>query len=136
MEQMAYLSECLNFFYLLSGQKVNVEKTKILFSKNVEGPLAQRISTKSGFSKTFNLGKYLSVPLLHNRVSVSTYSYILKKIQGRLAGWKVDRLSIAGTVTLCKLVLSALPIYTIQLASLPKMICNEIEKIYRKFVWG
>lgn len=82
MKQMTPIRECLDFFCLHLGQKVNVDKTIILFSKNVEGQLAQSISIESGFSKTSNLGKYLGVPLLHNRVLVSTYGYILKKIQG------------------------------------------------------
>lgn len=43
---------------------------------------------------------------------------------------------MAGRVTLCKAVLSALPIYAMQSASLPKKICNDIEKMCRRFIWG
>lgn len=50
--------------------------------------------------------------------------------------WKVEKLSMAGRVTLCKAVLSALPIYTMQSTTLPKSICNEIEIICRKFIQG
>lgn len=104
--------KCLDQFCLYSRQKVNVEKSKIFFSDNVSAQLAQAISNWSGFTKTNNLGKYMGVPLLHNKVSILIYSYVLEKIQERLFGWKVDRLSMAGRVTFCKAVLSALPIYT------------------------
>lgn len=43
---------------------------------------------------------------------------------------------MAGRVTLCKVVLSTLPIYTMHSTSLPKTIYNEIEKICKKFIWG
>lgn len=128
------MRKCLNLFCDKFVQKVSVEKTKIMFSNNVEISLAHKISEWSGYSRSNNLGKYLGVPIFHNKISYSTYSYVVKKVQERLLGWKVENLSMVGKVTLCKSVILALPIYVMQFISLPKSICNEIEKMYRKFV--
>lgn len=136
MSQINLITGCLEEFCLMSSQKVSVNKTKILFSKNIENGLAKNICDRSGFSKCNNLGRYLGILLLQNRISFSTYSYLLEKIQDRLAGWKAESLSMAGRVTLCKSVISALPIYIMQSTLLPKSICKDIEKLCRNFVWG
>lgn len=69
-------------------------------------------------------------------MSIATYNYVLEKIHDRLSGWKMDKLFMAGRVTLCEAVLSTLPIYTMQSASLPKTIFNEIEKNMHKVYIG
>lgn len=136
VEQMESILKCLAIFCKQSGQKVSMAKSKITFSNNVAGNLENRISDRSEFSKTNNLGKYLGVPFLHNKISHSTYSYVLEKIQERPLGWKTNKLSMAGRVTLCKSILSAMPLYTMQSTTLPKSIVNEIEKLCRGFIWG
>lgn len=102
----------------------------------MDNSLANKISEWSGYSKCNNLGKYLGVPVLHSRISFSTYSYLLENIQERLLGWKTENLLMAGRVTLCKSVILALPLYTMQFIAFPKAICNEIEKFCRRFIWG
>uniref|UniRef100_A0A6N2M5M2 Reverse transcriptase zinc-binding domain-containing protein n=1 Tax=Salix viminalis TaxID=40686 RepID=A0A6N2M5M2_SALVM len=57
-------------------------------------------------------------------------------MQKRLAGWKVNNLSLAGKITLCKVVLATIPLYPMQAAVIPKHTCKEIEKICRRFIWG
>ncbi len=44
---------------------------------------------------TKNSGKYLGVPLIHERVSRRTYADFLEKVQGRLSGWKAKLLNMA-----------------------------------------
>jgi hypothetical protein len=57
-------------------------------------------------------------------------------MQKKLAGWKASNLSLAGKITLCKSVFSTIPLYPMQAAVFPKHTCYEIEKIYRRFIWG
>ena len=68
IEQIKTVMDCLNTFCVSSGQRVSVAKIRISFSKNVPRSLSNAISLESGFSLTHDLGKYLGVPLLHNRV--------------------------------------------------------------------
>ncbi|CAN1822383.1 Putative ribonuclease H protein At1g65750 [Linum perenne] len=85
---------------------------------------------------TQNLGKYLGVPILHDRVNVHTYQDVLDKIDNRLSGWKAKSLSLAGRVTLAKSVLAAIPAYAMQTSVLPQKTCEAIDRRIRNFVWG
>lgn len=74
---------------------------------------AREISARCQIPLTADLGKYLGVPLIHKRVSKTTYYHILEKVQDRLAGWKAEQLSMAGRTLLVQSVTSAIPVYTI-----------------------
>ena len=54
----------------------------------------------------------------------------------KLINWKAKSLSLAGRITLCSSVLMSIPSYSIQTSFLPGAVCNSIDKICRKFVWG
>ena len=94
------LNDVLENFYKSSGAKVSKQKTQIFFSKNVPVTLASGIGNALGFSIINNLGRYLGMPLLHDRVSKKTYQSIIDKIDQRLSGWAAKHLSLAGRVTL------------------------------------
>lgn len=85
---------------------------------------------------TKNLGKYLGVPLIHERVSRRTYADLLEKVQGRLSGWKAKLLNMAGRETLIQSTTFALPMYTMQTALLPQKVCDELDRMNRNFLWG
>lgn len=42
----------------------------------------------------------------------NNFEDVIKKVDGRLAKWKFDALSMAGRITLTKSVLMAIPTYT------------------------
>lgn len=80
------------------------------------------------FQVTDDLGKYLGVPLLHQKVNRSSFRIILDKVNKFLSNWKAKTLSFAGRITLTKAVLQALPLYIMQSVHLPRHICDEIDK--------
>lgn len=100
----------------------------------MDDQLAQNIVDYNGFTHTNGTGSYLGVPLLHQRVNKHSYTYLIDRVQKRLAGWKTDKLSLTKGITLRKVVLTSLPIYTTQTAHLPVTICEELDKIYRNLV--
>lgn len=61
--------EVLNQFCAISGQTVNLNKSKLFISHNVPRVRARRLSALTGISLTNDLGKYLGVPLIHGRVT-------------------------------------------------------------------
>ncbi|CAN1177967.1 Putative ribonuclease H protein At1g65750 [Linum perenne] len=85
---------------------------------------------------TQNLGRYLGVPILHERVTAHTYQEILDRIDKKLTGWKVKTLSLAGRVTFAQSVLAAIPAYAMKTSVLPVNTCEEIDRRIRNFVWG
>lgn len=89
-----------------------------------------------GFQSSSDPGKYLRIPIFHNRVNKHSFQFIIDKVNQRLSAWKARTLSLAGKLTLTKSVLQALPTYTIQYCMIPKGVCADIDKICRGFIWG
>ncbi|KAH1089306.1 hypothetical protein J1N35_016563, partial [Gossypium stocksii] len=130
------LKDILDRFYALSGLKINARKTNIFFSKGVDEGSVDTISIMFGFQPVHNLGHYLGVPLLHQRVTSGTLQLVVEKVRGKLQSWEVKKLSLAGCITLAQSVLLSIPSYFMQTMMIPKKIRVEIEKIVRQFIWG
>ncbi|KAL0444902.1 UNVERIFIED_CONTAM: hypothetical protein Slati_2212900 [Sesamum latifolium] len=79
--------------------------------------------------------RYLGLPLIAGRLTISDYKPLLLKIDSRIQGWDGIRLSFAGRLQLIKLVLMALEIYWAMAFILPKGIIKEVEKRLRSFLW-
>ncbi|CAJ2627891.1 unnamed protein product [Trifolium pratense] len=136
IDQAHCVMHCLDLFCQAFGQKINTQKTQIFFSKNVDEKLRDDILQHTGFSQVNSLGKYLGAHLSSGRTNRCHFNHIIQKIQTRLTGWKQQCLCLAGRVSLSNSVLNTIPYYHMQYASIPKSICDEIEKIQRNFVWG
>ncbi|KAL7263961.1 hypothetical protein ACSBR1_002000 [Camellia fascicularis] len=96
----------------------------------------EHLSMEGGIPIALNLGKYLGVPILHNRVSKTTYNHILDRVWDRLARWKACQLSLAERATLIQSVTSSIPSYAMQSTHLPSSVCSTIDKYHRHFLWG
>lgn len=76
------------------------------------------------------------MPLLHSRVTKKTYQAILSKVEGRLPGWNVMRLSVVGMITLAQSIVQAILVFFMQTAKLQMGITSKIEQICMRFVWS
>lgn len=72
-EQVNVLNNVLEGFYESLGQKINKDKTRVLFSSNVSIHGRGILSRQLRVQVTDDLGKYLGVPLIQSRVNRSTY---------------------------------------------------------------
>jgi mannosylglycoprotein endo-beta-mannosidase len=134
--QAILIREVLDEFCLHSGQKVNLNKSKVFFSKNITRNLAESLSDILDIEETKDLGFYLGAPMLHQRISKQSFSFLIEKMKKKLAGWKASSLSFAGRVTLAQSSLANIPGYVMQTCNIPVSICDEAEKICRNFIWG
>lgn len=134
--QATVMKGVMNLFCSLSGQSVSFEKSMVYCSPNVRSSLAKNISRICGSPLTADLGVYLGMPLIHSRVSASTYANLVDKVQSRLASWKSKTLNMAGRLTLIQSVASSIPVYAMQTAKLPISICDSLDKLNRNFLWG
>ena len=82
--QVEAMISCMERFCSSSGLKVNRDKTKVCFSKNVHVTRALEMSNQIRVGLTSDLGKYLGIPLLHERASCAIFSSILEKTKQRL----------------------------------------------------
>ncbi|XP_024043219.1 uncharacterized protein LOC112099922 [Citrus clementina] len=87
-------------------------------------------------SVTGTLGKYLGIPLCHNRMSRQTYQSIIDKVDQRLSGWNASHLILVGRITLAQSVLQAIHVYAMQTTNLPRSIKMKIDQLCRRFIWS
>jgi hypothetical protein len=77
--QMQKVLNYLNWFCDASGQEASVRKTKIYFSKRVSNSLVNTLSYLNKFAMKDH-GKYLGVPLLHQKITKRTYNYVIENL--------------------------------------------------------
>ena len=69
--------EVLDNFCNLASQRINVNKSRILFSPNVSGRKKNTICRKLGMVATQNLGRYLGFPLLHQGRNGDAFNFVI-----------------------------------------------------------
>lgn len=77
--QMQKVLNYLNWFCDASGQEASVRKTKTYFSKRVSNSLVNTLSYLNKFAMKDH-GKYLGVPLLHQKITKRTYNYVIENL--------------------------------------------------------
>lgn len=73
---------------------------------------------------------YLGLPLSAKYKAKSVWDDIEEIFRRELALWKRSNMSKGGRLTLIKSTQSNLPIYTMSLFRIPKMVANRLEKIH------
>ena len=113
VEQILVIRACLDVFCEALGQRVNLTKSKILFSKNMNETVMNDICRVGDIQRTLDFGTYLGFPTWQGRTSKASFVYLLDRVKARFAGWKA-KFSLAGRITLAKSVLNSLPFYFMQ----------------------
>ncbi|KAJ0866424.1 putative RNA-directed DNA polymerase [Helianthus annuus] len=129
------LSRLLRWLNLVSGLKVNFQKSKLYgFGVDEEEKLQLASVLKCEVGKL--RFSYLGIPIGVNMKRSKYWDPVINKFTAKLSKWKAKFLSLAGRVTLAKSVLGSLPSYFLSLFVAPKCVINKLEKIRRDFVWG
>lgn len=127
--------DALESFCNLSGQKISNENSWVFFSPNVSLLERERFCDILGFHSTPYLGKYLGFPIKHTSIP-HDFSFVLERVQNRLAGWKAHLLSFAGRLVLTQSMISTIPNYVMQCSALPPKILSNIDRLSQNFLWG
>lgn len=135
-EECIRLKECLRMYEIASGQKMNLEKSSISFSRNVSQAHRADLSTLLGVSVMDNLGMYLGLPSIVGRGKRALFRFILDKTWRRLQGWNRKLLSQAGKEVLLKAVAQSIPVYLFSLFLLPSSLCGKLESMFSRFWWS
>lgn len=129
------VSKCLDQYCKWTGQLINLDKSRILFSKNTSN------TTKAAIKQILNLkelakdAKYLGNPLHVGANKVKAFEDPRNRIETKMQGRKETLISQAGRSTFIKLVVSAMPIYSMAFCKFPLNWCQGIETMARKFLW-
>jgi hypothetical protein len=119
-----------------SGQLVNMNKSEIIFSKQVTQHRKETIGQILPMQQVEKFSKYLGMPTHMGRSKKQTFNYIQDCVWKNLKGWKAKHLSFAGRSTLIKVVAQAIPTYVMSCFLIPKELCNQMESMIYKFWWG
>ncbi|KAL2224841.1 UNVERIFIED_CONTAM: hypothetical protein Sindi_2937900 [Sesamum indicum] len=124
----------LDRFAEWSGLRLNVQKSHVIISRSAQG-WKNKILEAMGFQEGELPMRYLGLPLLSSRLSISDCQPLLLKIDACINGWEGLSLSYAGRIQIIKSVLSALSLYWASAFILPKAVIKQIEKRLRTFLW-
>jgi hypothetical protein len=118
-----------------SGQKVNLMKTSIFFSRNTSQDRRDEILRLSGLTETNRFDTYLGLPALIGKSKVQAFKIIKDRVGQKLTNWKVKFLSKAGKEVLLKAVVQAIPSYSMSVFLLPTSLCKDLNRLMQKIWW-
>lgn len=135
-EEAEKLLEILDTYEAASGQKLNMEKSEVTFSRNITQEKKQILQTKLSCKAVESHEKYLGLPTFVSGSKKKVFHHIHERVIKKLKGWKKNFLSQARREVLIKSVAQALPTYAMQCFRLLVTMLNEIEGLFRSFFWG
>ena len=132
----ATIREVLDNFCEQSGQTINVAKSRVFFSPNVDDNSHEMMCDTFGFQATSLLGNYLGIPIKQPGSTGQDFNFVLDRVKPKLARWKANLLSMAGRAVLIQSSLSTIPAYVMQCAQLLSKVLDNVDRINRNFLWG
>ncbi|PKU68074.1 Putative ribonuclease H protein [Dendrobium catenatum] len=116
-----------------TGQRVNINKSQVLFGKMVSYSLKKKITRIIGFKEVKEM-KYLGVKVSLRRNKVADFQELLSLVMDKLNSWGKKSLSMGGKITLIETSLLSMPNFLITHSLVPKRVLYEIEKLCRSFL--
>ncbi|XP_021751079.1 uncharacterized protein LOC110716751 [Chenopodium quinoa] len=135
-EEVEGVLEILSTYEVASGQKLNMDKSEVSFSRNIEQERKNMLQMKLSFKAVERHEKYLGLPTYIGSSKKQVFHNIQDRVWKKLKGWKGNFLSQAGREVLIKSIAHAIPTYAMHCFSIPNSILNGIEKMCRQFFWG
>ncbi|XP_042964743.1 uncharacterized protein LOC122298967 [Carya illinoinensis] len=130
------IHDLLLLYEVSSGQKLNREKTTILFSPNTSELVQEEIIYEAGEIVCGDYGKYLGLPTMIGRSKYETFRSIKERVWRKIRSWKNSFLSSAGREVLIKAVLQSIPTYTMNVFRFPRKLCKDINSMIANFWWS
>ncbi|XP_027150159.1 uncharacterized protein LOC113750373 [Coffea eugenioides] len=130
------LRRILEAYERSSGQVINLEKSSVFFSKNMEHSKKIEVCCRLGNIQMVNQGKYLGLPMVITRTKDQIFGFIRDNMNKHLGSWKQKLLSQAGKEVLLKAVTQAMPTYAMSCFKLPLKLCKELSAMMARYWWG
>jgi hypothetical protein len=135
-KEATFIQTCLTKYCHWSGQSINNGKSSIRFSSNTKPPTAALILDILPFSPNHSKSIYLGLPILFGDAKSAAFQNIIEKVKSKVEGWCAKSLSQVGRLTLIKSVAATIPSYAMSTFLLPKSICSQLDRVFKKFWWG
>lgn len=123
----------LDEFSAISGLNINMQKSSIYFGGHVKD--RQWITSHLGLSTGELPVRYLGLPLLSKRLSVTDCGPLLQAVMACLQSWKAKLLSYVGRLELIRTMLSVMHLYWTAMFILPASVLQNIDRVMMHFLW-
>lgn len=127
------LMEILKLYEESSGQMINLEKSSLFFSKNLEDAEKKEICSIMQGIQVATQGKYLGLPMVVTRSKDQVFGFIKERIRNKLLNWKNKFLRMAGKEVLLKAVILAIPTFSMSCFKLSAKLCKDISTMMANF---
>ena len=117
-EEVENVLDILSIYEAASGQKLNMEKSEVSFSRNLEPEKKELLQMKLSFKAVEGHEKYLGLPTYLGSSKKRVFQTMKDRIWKKLKGWFED-LSQAGREVLIKSIAQAIPTYAMQCFNIP-----------------
>lgn len=135
----AELNECkvvldiLKIYGEASGQAVNLDKSGVFFSSNLNPIDKHLICSFLDIPPLKDDAKYLGLPSLWGRSKADSLSFLVEKTLKKLQGWKQKNMSQGGKEILIKDVAQAIPSYAMACFLFPNKVVDKLNSVIRNF---
>ncbi|KAK6149255.1 hypothetical protein DH2020_016780 [Rehmannia glutinosa] len=136
VQEATTLQFAIGLYESASGQRINREKSGILFSPATPMGIRNRICCILNIPEVAGHGKYLGLAFVIGANKQQIFSDIIDRIWGKIHGWKEKYLSQAGRLTLIQAVIQSIPTYAMSCFKLPDNIIAKIQSMTARFLWS
>ncbi|CAL1356487.1 unnamed protein product [Linum trigynum] len=130
------LIEILHEYEVVSGQRVNLQKSVVTFSANVLELEATRLAGLLGVSAIGVHDRYLGLPSQVHRSKIQTFRYIEDSLANRIRHWKSKNMSLAAKEVVIKAVGTATPVFAMSCFRLTSNLCRRMNEQLSTFWWA
>ncbi|XP_021715423.1 uncharacterized protein LOC110683373 [Chenopodium quinoa] len=136
VQEFSVIADIINKYERASVQNVNLSKTEVVFSKNVDQNRRQEIIQILGVREVERHEKYLGLPTIIGRSKKAIFAGLKERLWKKQQGWKEKMLSRPGKEVLIKAVDQAIPNYMMSIFKLPDGFIDDIHSMLARFWWG
>ncbi|XP_021734035.1 uncharacterized protein LOC110700740 [Chenopodium quinoa] len=136
LQECSKIADITRVYERASGQKVNLDKTEVAFSKCVSIERRQEIVDTLGVREVDRHEKYLGLPTIIGKSKKAIFAFLKERNWKKLSSWKEKLLSRQGKEVLIKAVAQAIPTYIMSMFKIPEGLIDEIHKLLCRFWWG
>ena len=135
-EDAQQLQSLLQVYEQCSGQKINKDKTAVMFSANVREEDKQEVMNALNIPRETANERYLGLPVFIGKSRRKAFEFLKDRIWKRMQGWKEKMLSNAGKEILIKAVAQAIPTYAMGCFEITKDLCDQISAMICRYWWS
>ncbi|WOL05669.1 hypothetical protein Cni_G14398 [Canna indica] len=127
------LMNAINEYCLLTGQKLNFEKSSVIFSVKYKSETKHRISQLLNVKEEKYSIKYMGSYIAPKKLEKSYQSKLVQKVKCRIDSWASNQLSQAEKSIMINSVVSSIPSYSLMCSWVSEEAVKEIIKVEKKF---